>query len=240
MSDEDAFLTGIAADRADRTRLLVFADWLADHADPREEFVRLHARLLDMDDTEPEFEKYDKAWRLWTRAPVRLDCMPQAATDRLPACWLDAICRLWSESDIHDAVLNGTRTETPEVECVEYSFVDHDSEHAFDSIVLYHAEAAEFASPLAFAAATVANDIRDNEFFRSDQPLLGWSYPVTRGTFWRRWRERCAALRPPSLPRIPPDNLFTGAQLVSGGWCYWAAVAAYQRDYFALFWSTTD
>ncbi|MGZ4825448.1 MAG: TIGR02996 domain-containing protein, partial [Terriglobales bacterium] len=34
MSDEDAFLDGIAANRADRTRLLVFADWLADHGDP--------------------------------------------------------------------------------------------------------------------------------------------------------------------------------------------------------------
>ena len=52
MSEEEAFLDGIAADRADRTRLLVFADWLADRGDPREEFVRLHAKLLDMDGAE--------------------------------------------------------------------------------------------------------------------------------------------------------------------------------------------
>ena len=90
MSEEDAFLDGIAADRADRTRLLVFADWLADRGDPREEFVRLHARLLEMDGTEPEFADLEKQWTSWTASVVGPDCLPHAF-GKLSERWLDAI-----------------------------------------------------------------------------------------------------------------------------------------------------
>src|SRR5947209_1174005 len=99
MSEEDAFLDGIAADRADRTRLLVFADWLADHSDPREEFVRLHARLLDMDGTEPGFADLEKQWASWTASVVGPDCLPHAS-GKLPERWLDAICRVCTTAEV--------------------------------------------------------------------------------------------------------------------------------------------
>lgn len=44
MSEEAAFLAAIAADPGDDTARLIYADWLADHDDPRAEYVRLEAR----------------------------------------------------------------------------------------------------------------------------------------------------------------------------------------------------
>src|SRR5438270_11536651 len=92
MSEEDAFLDGIAADRADRTRLLVFADWLADRSDPREEFVRLHAKLLDMDGTEPECGEHNDRWKGWVGGTP----FDYPAPARLSGRWLDALCRVYT------------------------------------------------------------------------------------------------------------------------------------------------
>lgn len=45
-ADEAGFLKAIAADPADETARLAYADWLADRGDPRAEFVRLSADFL--------------------------------------------------------------------------------------------------------------------------------------------------------------------------------------------------
>jgi uncharacterized protein (TIGR02996 family) len=45
MSDDDAFLAGIAAAPADPLPRLVYADWLDDRGDPRAELVRLEIAL---------------------------------------------------------------------------------------------------------------------------------------------------------------------------------------------------
>src|SRR4051812_33056412 len=98
MSDEGAFLDGIAGDRADRTRLLVFADWLAERDDPREAFVRLHVRLLDLDGTEPDFATLDKTWCEWTGGVARAPGYLPGAKQTVPLNdrWLDSFCRVFT------------------------------------------------------------------------------------------------------------------------------------------------
>lgn len=227
MSEEDAFLDGIAADRADRTRLLVFADWLADRGDPREEFVRLHAKLLDMDGTEPEFEECNKVWNIWINEGVKLRTNRPWIGER----WLDAMCRVCTWADLEPYLRDADYAPWSTVERAEHSY-------SHDTVVLYHGLACDFATPLEFLAGTVAIDIGGNEWFLPE-PFQRCD-PITRGRFWRLWREQLAALRdPPPLPETIPGNHFLSAQH-SGGWPFWAAVAVYQHDYFALFWTTTD
>jgi uncharacterized protein (TIGR02996 family) len=231
VSEEDAFLDGIAADRADRTRLLVFADWLAERADPREKFVRLHARLLEMDGREPEFAEFEAQWNRWvggTAGPQR-----QPYSGFLADRWLDAICRVCTVADLEPYLCDADYTWSSAAERAE-----HECANPFDAVVLYRGLARDFATPLEFLAGTIAIDVGENEWF---QGALAGCAPITRGTFWRLWREQVAALMPPSPPpEIAPDNHFLGAQYLGGNWAFWAAVAVHQHDYFALFWSTND
>jgi uncharacterized protein (TIGR02996 family) len=228
MSEEDAFLDGIAADRADRTRLLVFADWLADRGDPREEFVRLHTLLLDMRGAEPEFEERNRVWNFW----VNEEMEPRADRPWLGDRWLDAMCRVSTAADIEPYLLDADYAPWSTVERTEHSY-------SYDRVVLYRGRADDFVTPLEFLAGTIAIDIGGNEWFQSE-PLRRCE-PITRGTFWRLWRAQLAALSaPPPLPETFPDNHFLGAQYLDGGWAYWGAIAVYQHDYFALFWTTTD
>lgn len=238
MSDEDAFLAGIAADRADRTRLLVFADWLADRADPREEFVRVHTRLLDMDGTEPEFEEHDKVWRLWTHTPVRFDCMPQMS-GRLSAQWLDAICRVCTTAHVEEYAANGRDPEPLCCEMSEFGQYDHRVSDSEETLVLYHGKPDDYETPFEFVSETLLVDL--DPFLERGAEALATCEPATRGQFWTRWQGHLAGLRkPPPLPVVAADNLFLGAQFVRGDWNNWGVVATYQSDYFALFWSTTD
>ena len=48
MSDEAAFLAAIAAEPADDTRRLVYADWLDERGDPRGEYLRLELQLHEI------------------------------------------------------------------------------------------------------------------------------------------------------------------------------------------------
>jgi uncharacterized protein (TIGR02996 family) len=227
MSEEDAFLDGIAADRADRTRLLVFADWLADRGDPREEFVRLHAKVLDMDGTEPESAELANEWNRWV-GPRHAPLEPGLLTDR----WLDAICRVCTAADLEPYLRDSDYAWWSAVERNEYN----NHPNSYDVVVLYHGLARDFATPLEFLAGTIAIDIGGNEWFQGGLDLC---YPITRRMFWALWREQCDALPiPPPLPETLPDNRFLGAHYFDGGWGYWAAVAVYQHDYFALFWTT--
>jgi uncharacterized protein (TIGR02996 family) len=232
MSEEDAFLDGIAADRADRTRLLVFADWLAERSDPREEFVRLHAKLLDVDGTEPEFAELDKEWNRWVGSgsgPRHRSPESGLLTDR----WLDAVCRVCTSADLEPYLRDSNYAWTSASERTE-----HECANPWDTVVLYHGLAHDFAIPLEFLAGTILIDIGGDEWF---QGSLAECYPITRGAFWRLWREqRDALLQPPPLPETAPGNHFLGAQYLGGGWGYWAIVAVYQHDCFALFWTTTD
>jgi uncharacterized protein (TIGR02996 family) len=235
VSEEDAFLDGIAADRADRSRLLVFADWLADRSDPREEFVRLHARLLDLDGTEPGFADLESKWVEWINGvrhtpgylpgPV---CPP-----RLPERWIDAICRLFTAADLAYCPVEPDLPGAPAERWV-FEQMDHKEASREEYLLLYRGAAADFAGPFDFAVRTVLSDLWD------DPSRAGASYPVTRGSFWQQWRSSCAALRnPPALPNVGPENLFLGAQYIQGDWNNWAFVAAHRDEYFALFWSTT-
>ncbi len=229
MSEEDAFLDGIAADRADRTRLLVFADWLADRSDPREEFVRVHAILLDMDGTEPEFEERNKVWNIWVREEFR----PRTNRPWIGNRWLDAMCRACTTTDLEPYLQDADYAWSSPSERIE-----HECANPFDTVVLYHGLAHDFATPLEFLAGTIAIDIGNNEWF---QGSLAKCDPITRGAFWRLWREELGRLRnPPPLPETASDNHFLGAQYLGSGWAYWAIAAFYQHDCFALFWSTTD
>src|SRR5687768_14950226 len=142
MSEEDAFLDGIAADRADRTRLLVFADWLADRGDQREAFVRLHAKLLDMDGTEPDFEKHNKAWRLW----IRLRPSFRFAHSRLNDRWLDAMCRVCTSADV--ATYAAPRPDSKRAAAVtEYGALDHVATIFEPSLVLCRGKALDYVRP---------------------------------------------------------------------------------------------
>lgn len=242
MPEEDAFLDGIAADRADRSRLLVFADWLADRSDPREEFVRLHARLLEMDGTERAFPDLEMEWAAWTGGvPVVPGDLPGGSgPPRLPERWVDALCRLFTAADIATAPV-APPPPASVVERLEFEQMDHISTSGEEYLSLYRGAAGDFAGPFDFAARTVLNDLWDDRFrARPLVPGRGLLCPVTRGNFWRRWRGACAALRnPPAVPEFDPDNPFLGAQFVEGDWNNWAFVAAHRHDYFALFWSTT-
>jgi uncharacterized protein (TIGR02996 family) len=229
MSEEDTFLDGIGADRADRTRLLVFADWLADRGDPREEFVRLHAKLLDMDGTEPEFEERNEVWNIWVNEGTK----PRANRPWIGNRWLDAMCRVCTSADIEPYLHDADYAWWSAAERTEHVY-------DYDTLVLYHGLARDFVTPLEFLAGTIAIDIGNNEWFPAVVPLQGCE-PITRGKFWRLWREQLAALRnPPPLPETVSGNRFLGAQYFDGSWAFWAAVAVYQHDYFALFWTTTD
>jgi uncharacterized protein (TIGR02996 family) len=231
VSEEEAFLDGIAANRADRTRLLVFADWLTDRSDPREEFIRLHATLLDMDGTEPEFGELETRWNRWVGSSGGPRRKPYSGflADR----WLNALCRVCTADDIAPHLRDAGYAWASAAERIE-----HEGVNRYDTVVLYRGLACDFATPLEFLAGTILLDIAENEWF---QGRLDRCYPVTRGTFWRLWREQRDGLStPPPLPEISPDNHFLGAQYFGGGWAYWAAVAVYQHDCYALFWTTTD
>ena len=238
MSEEDAFLDGIAADRTDRTRLLVFADWLADRSDPREEFVRLHAQLLEMDGTEPEFAGLERLWANWTGG-VWTAQMP-----KLDDRWLDSMCRAFTAADVITYHAGAPCVRSAEVERHEYGQMDHMVTDGEETLVLYRGKPEAFDSPFAFTAGTVLRDLWDDPFRAAEAGAGNPGYrslvPVVRGSFWQRWREYCAGLRnPPPLPAVAPDNHFLGAQYVEGDWNNWAVVAIHEHDYFALFWSTT-
>jgi uncharacterized protein (TIGR02996 family) len=246
MSLENAFLECIAADRTDRTRLLVFADWLAERSDPREEFVRLHARLLDMDGTEAEFENLDRKWSEWTGGVSLIPgYLPgPLSSSRLPDRWLDALCRVFTAADVVAHPFDEKAlTEVPDLERQEFGQMDHTNISGEESLTLYRGPVTSFRSPLDFVAQTVLRDLWDNPFRpRSPRPdTIGFLLPpVSRGGFWQRWRLHCANLRnPPPIPVIAPDNRFIGGQYIEGDWNNWAFVAAHRHDYFALFWSTT-
>ena len=243
MSEEDAFLAAIAADRADRTRLLVFADWLAERSDPREEFVRLHTRLLDTDGTEAEFRGLEDEWVRWTGGVAWMPgYLPGPPTGhRLDERWLDAFARVFTEGDVQSHAPNN---EPPEVERLGFGQMDHLSISGEEELVLYRGKPAHFRGPFDFATRTVLRDLWDDPF---GLPPRHWSgtgsrflAPVTGGSFWQRWRMHCRGLRNrPPLPVLDPDNHFLGAQYIEGNWNNWCFVAAYRNDYFALFWSTT-
>ncbi len=54
MDEEEPFLRALLADPYDRVTRQVYADWLDDRADPRAEFLRLHARLAEVRTGRPE------------------------------------------------------------------------------------------------------------------------------------------------------------------------------------------
>lgn len=232
MSEEDAFLAGIEADRADRTRLLVFADWLAERNDPREEFVRTHEKLLQMDGTEPENAELGQLWNRW----VGSSSQPHrqvAPLSLLPDLWLNSICRVCTSADVEPYLRDPNYAWWSGVERTVSTCTN-----PYDTVVLYRGQAGDFVGPLEFLAGTVLIDIGVDEWFRGS---LESCFPITRGTFWGLWREQLSALRtPPPVPVIPADNRFLSAQYLCGSWSNWAAIAVYQHDCFALFWSTTD
>jgi uncharacterized protein (TIGR02996 family) len=239
MSEEDAFLDGIATNRADRTRLLVFADWLADRSDPREEFVRLHARLLDMDGTEPEFAELEKKWVNWTASASGPDCLPHAS-GKLSDHWLDAVCRVCSAADVEPYLYGDALLPTAPAERLEFDFFAHKNNSDSPTSVLYHGLAGAFGSPVEFVASTVLADIRADEWFDAGRSILT-CYPITRGNFWLRWRECLTELsEPPAFPIILWESPFLGGQYFSTGWSNWALVGLHQHDYFALFRCFTD
>ena len=162
MSEEDAFLDGIAADRADRTRLLVFADWLADRSDPREEFVRLHAKLLDMDGTEPEFEELETRWNRcgWEAAAALVG-------SRIRASWPIAGWMPFAQAcTVSEAELclrsNATRFIAPEHE--------YEVERGYDTLLLYHEPVRASLSVMEFLSETVLTNLREDEWFSCEGP----------------------------------------------------------------------
>ena len=248
MSEEDAFLDGIAADRADRTRLLVFADWLAEQNDPREEFVRVHTKLLDMDGTEPEFDELEARWLWWTGGtndkrsyPLSLGVVPPRVSER----WLDSLCRVFTTADT--VYRSGASTDRPlDVDRYDFGSQDHCYPPLENYLSLYRGQPERFGAPFDFVVGTILHHLRlGHDPFRApepDQKYPGSRYlmPVTRGSFWRCWRRCCRELRhPPALPIIAPSNYFLGAQYLEGNWNGWAFVAVHRDDYFALHWSTT-
>jgi uncharacterized protein (TIGR02996 family) len=68
----DDFLNTIAAEPADRTVRLVYADWLDDHDDPRGELIRIEEEMRAL----PVF-----ADRFWERKPRRNDLRARAGDD---------------------------------------------------------------------------------------------------------------------------------------------------------------
>lgn len=236
MSDEDAFLSGIAADRADRTQLLVFADWLGDRGDPREEFVRLHARLLDMRGTEPEFEGAEQKWLSW------VGCVPQlTGRNRLPRLddkWLDALCRVCTHSDVQEYAKGWYEPGPMRAEMREYGHADHTGDGE-EALILYSGSRSDYIDPIGFVAETILTAIWENPFFTYGTHALANCPPMTRGRFWKHWTELCSSLRdPPQVPQID-DDVFLAAQFISSTWDNWGMVATYESRVFGLFWSTT-
>lgn len=246
MSEEDAFLAGIEADRADRTRLLVFADWLAERNDPREEFVRTHEKLLQMDGTEPEFAELEKTWAIWTGGVALLPgYLPGGApTKRLDDCWVDSFCRVFTVADLATGLASRSGEQQFIVNRYDYEQMDHIETSGEESLTLYHGKPENFGSHISFVAATILRDLWDDPFQvtpPATEPVAQrFLAPVTMGSFWRRWRGLRAGLRnPPALPVLTADNHFLGAQYIEGDWNNWAFVAIHQHDWFALFWATT-
>jgi uncharacterized protein (TIGR02996 family) len=235
MSEEGAFLDAIAADRADRTRLLVFADWLAERDDPREEFIRLHARLLDVDGTEPEFEKLDEQWGKWVggnffAAPHR---------PKLNARWLDALCRVCTTTDVEEYAEKGRDPESILAEMTEYGNDDHYGSGE-QTLILYRGDPLDYPTPFEFVSQTLLVDLWQDPFLDEGKKALAKCYPLTRGRFWLIWQEKCVSLRnPPPMPALAADNHFLSSQFIDGDWNNWGMVAIHQNDYFALFWCTT-
>jgi uncharacterized protein (TIGR02996 family) len=234
MSEEDAFLDGIAADRADRTRLLVFADWLADRSDPREKFVRAHVRLLDMDGTERAFAQFEKVWASWTGGIPFIDVGPT----KLNARWLDAICRVCTTAEVEEYAENGRDPEPLQAESFTFGPEDHIHFDTEVTLNLYHGRASSYTSPLEFVSETLLVDLWEDPFLEKGAKALASCHPLTRGRFWKTWRELRGNLHePPPLPKLAAGNYFLGAQHISGNEDNWGMVATYRDDYFALFWS---
>jgi len=237
MAEEDAFLDAIAADRADRARLLVFADWLAERDDPREEFIRIHVRLLDMDGTEPEFREQNERWEEW----VGGEPFDWPAPARLSERWLDALCRVYTIAD-SDFYPGTSPDQVVKVNRFEYGpedFADRGSD-----AILYHGKPGDFDGPFDFVVKTLAPHWSDVE--RRDSNIHGSMSnahltPLTRGLFWHNWRSVLAWLvNPPPGPVPAADSFFLGAQYIDVDRYFVATVAIHQHDYFALFWSFSD
>jgi uncharacterized protein (TIGR02996 family) len=246
MSEEDAFLEGIASDRADRTRLLVFADWLAEQGDPREEFVRLQAQLLEMDGSEPGFAGLENDWQQWTGGvAVFSGAAPDKTRDApIDDRWCDSLCRVFTAAEVRARWARTPDVRPAEVARQVFSPLERVIVGGTETLVLYQARADRFGGVLDFVARTVLTDLWDDPF-RAAVPAtepFGSRFlaPVTRGGFWNQWRMHRAGLRnPPPMPVIAPDDHFLGGQYLEGDWNNWAYVAAYQHSYFALLWSTT-
>jgi uncharacterized protein (TIGR02996 family) len=236
MSEEDAFLDGIAANRADRTRLLVFADWLAEHDDPREEFVRLHARLLEMDGTEPEFAGCEKVWNRW----IFGSSSSRRKHPRVGAHWVDALCRVCTTADVARYAENRFATAQGRAERTEYGADEHIHTDSGLTLVYYHGDARDYDKPLEFVAETLLAEFEYDPFRERGTLALDYCYPIVRGNFWRTWRALGTNLRvPPPAPTIATDNPFLAAEHLANGPDNSGMVATYRDDYFALFWSTT-
>ncbi|AMV28467.1 hypothetical protein VT84_28945 [Gemmata sp. SH-PL17] len=237
MSDEDAFLTGIASDRADRTRLLVFADWLADQGDPREEFVRTHTRLLDMDGTESEFAGLDKVWNRWVRGRPSSRSRRTRISDR----WLDAMCRVCTIADVNQYTLNGPRSLLALTQAKIFGPRDHLDPTPSLRLNLYRGRAGDFGSPFDFVAQTVLTDLREDPFRSREIAAIDSCFPITRGRFWQSWLGHLHQLREaPPLPSPEADYPFLAAQYIDGGDNNHGLVATYVNDYFALTWSMRE
>jgi uncharacterized protein (TIGR02996 family) len=232
MSEEDAFLDGIAADRFDRTRLLVFADWLADRSDPREQFVCLHAKLLDMEGTEPEFKELERAWAAWTGGIPFVELVPPKLDDR----WFDVFCRVCTTADVEAYVKNGRGPDRRESELILLRPDDHIHPGGEASLHLYQGRPSYYLSPFEFVSETLLVDLWEDPFIAKGTKALASCCPITRERFWKTWRTLCSDLRtPPPYPAIAPDNHFLSAQFINGDWNNWGMVAIHRDDYFALF-----
>jgi uncharacterized protein (TIGR02996 family) len=236
MSEEDAFLGGIAVDRADRTRLLVFADWLADRNDPREEFVRIHAKLLEMDGTEPEFEERNRLWKSWVGG-TPFDHPTRSCLDRR---WLDALCRVFTATDTGPYVFDTSNDRPVTGARFEYDPVTLSNSGRWYTFVFHHGKSRSFEGPFDFLARTVLRDCTNDDPFESNREEQSHRYftPMTRGTFWNGWRNlRSALVNSPPMPVLAVDNFFLGAQHYAPDRHYGGMVSIHQQDYFALFWS---
>ena len=191
MSEEDAFLDGIATNRADRTRLLVFADWLADRSDPREEFVRVHTRLLDLDGTEPGFLELEETWVSWVGGRTRYSGSQRSwavTSPHLSGRWLTAMCRVFTADDAESYLFDD---EEPQGAVERFSSVEAGPAALVraTSVTLYRGKPEQFTSPFEFAAATILLDVWDEPFRAEtgsqEQANRRYLTPVARGTFWR-------------------------------------------------------